>query len=394
MPYEDDLTDALRGAADLAPQPHLPAFVAGAAARGRAIRRRRRVAVSAASTAVALFALTAVAVFPRGGTAPAADQRVSRAFMERTVRALLPSGTVSDVHAAGLGEAGRPGVGPGVALVFDDGHGPTRLTLSTERMALPIDADTPGAECVTGDQPGECERTVRPDGTIVLVKQATERQEQPGRTWTAFATGPDGRRIRLDATVRGPVPEAGGTGVSITVPQMVDVVTSSAWGPVFEALVTPQYPKTAFSGLPADRIAGTAVTLLPAGVTAAVPEGRFGNGQSQLTLTGAGRTALLTLTAQRDGVITREAFESGVDPGSLVRTADGTSVVTREVRGDSDESLPVLSWAVEALHPDGTRVSVVQTAPGVWPDVPPLPGREVLTKEQLVTLAASPSWRG
>ncbi|MFD0568764.1 hypothetical protein ACFQ0T_04995 [Kitasatospora gansuensis] len=40
MPYEDDLTDALRGAAELAPQLQLSAFAAGAAARGRAIRRR------------------------------------------------------------------------------------------------------------------------------------------------------------------------------------------------------------------------------------------------------------------------------------------------------------------------------------------------------------------
>ncbi|MFJ5118066.1 hypothetical protein [Kitasatospora sp. NPDC088548] len=397
MPYEDDLANALRGAAELAPRPHLAAFAAGAAARGRVIRRRRRAAVLAVSTGMVLLALTAAAVLPGGGgggVAPAGEQPITGAFMERTVRTLLPPGTVSDAHGAGLGEVQPPQAGPQVVFVFDDGHGPTRLSLTTERVALPVDASTEGTECMTGDQPGECERTVRPDGTIVLVQSATGRPGSADRTRTVLATGPDGRRIRLDAVAGAPGQTATATDISITVPQMVAIVTSGDWDPVFGALVAPKYPKTAFSGLPAARIAETAVALLPQGVTATVPEGRFGDGQSDLTLAGRDRQAHLGLTAQRGAVITREAFESSVDPNSRVRTADGTSVVRREVQADSDENGPVLSWAVEALHPDGTRVSAVQTAPGVWPDVPPLPGREVLTMDQLVTLTASPTWRG
>ncbi|MFD0568765.1 hypothetical protein ACFQ0T_05000 [Kitasatospora gansuensis] len=348
------------------------------------------------TTAVALLSLTAVAVLPGDGDTlvPVAEQPVSGAFMERTVRTLLPPGTVSKVQTTGLAEARPPGTGPGLALTFDDGHGPTRIQLSTERMALPIDGNTQGTECVIGDQPGTCERLVLADRTIVLTRQLTERQGPVTGGRTVLATGPDGRQVRLDAFDDGPgQPDTGAEG-SLSVPQLVGIAISEAWDPVFRALDTPRYPKDAFSGLPAARIAAIAVPLLPAGTTAKIPEGRFADGRSELTLTGQGRQVVLDISAQHVGVITREAFEAGAAPGTVTHTADGTSVVRREVQPDSDLNGPVVSWAVEALHPDGTRVSAVQSVPGTWPDVPPLPGREVLTMDQLVALVAAPVWRG
>ncbi|MFJ9519947.1 hypothetical protein ACIRPK_17015 [Kitasatospora sp. NPDC101801] len=393
MSHEDDLAKALRGAAALAPQPSPPAFAAGAAARGRAIRRRRRAAALAGAAALALCTVTAVAVLPGAGggtTVASEDPSISAAFMEQTVRALLPPGQVAEVRASGVTKAKPFGEIAQIALTLDDGKGPTQLGLTTERVALPVDADTPGTECMAGIQHGTCERTVRPDGTILVVEQDSWVQAPVRRQWVVTATTTDGRRIRLEASL------AAGerTDSAVGVPQMIGIVTSSTWDPVFGAVTTPRYPKEAFSGLPAARIAATATALLPPGVTAKAPDGRFANGQTVLTLTGQDRQVVLNLGAQPKAMITREAFEAGADPSTLIRTADGTSVVRRESRADSDESGPVLSWSAEALHPDGTRVSVGQTAPGVWPDVPPLSGREVLTMDQLVAIAASPTWRG
>ncbi|MGW4650704.1 hypothetical protein [Kitasatospora sp. NPDC004289] len=389
MSYEDEFAQALRGAAASAPQSEPTALAAGAATRGRALRRRRRTVRLGVCAAVVASGLATAALLPGAGTVtPADDQPISAAFMERTVRSLLPPGSVTGIHGSGIGTRGFGSVGPTVALMLDVGHGPVQFSLTTERMPLPVDADTPGTECLTSGQPAVCTRTEGADGTIVLLQRTQDPGEAGGRKGLLLqTTTAEGRRIRLDLS--GQDPEA-----SLTVAQLTALATSPEWDPVFSALAVPGYPKSAFQGMPADRIAATGLALLPPGVTGKAAEGRFGNGEQRIALTGDGREAQLGLSVHLHDQITPQAFESGAQPGELTRAADGTAVIARRVRDNSDDTAPVKSWSVEALHADGTRVGLVQTGPGVWPDVPPMDGREVLSLDQLVAMAGSPAWRG
>ncbi|MFI5531332.1 hypothetical protein ACIA8O_22650 [Kitasatospora sp. NPDC051853] len=387
MSYEDELARALRGAADLAPRPEPAVLAAGAAARGRVLRRRRRAVRAGVCAAVVASALTTVALLPGSEPAPPAERpMVSAAFMELTVRALLPPGSVVEVLGSTGGRPDPHANGPMVELMLDDGHGPVRFSVSTERMALPVDADTPGAECPATRQAEQCVRTEGADGTIVLVQRAVERAEQGGRkTLVVQTTNREGRRVRLD--LAGQDPES-----SLTVDRLTEIATSPAWDPVFVGLAVPDRPKEDNLGMPADRIASTVRALLPAGVDGKAPEGRFANGEQWLALTGNGREARLTVSVHLRSPIRPEAFGRGEE--GLTRTADGASVLTRELRDDSDAKAPVTIRTVDVLHPDGTRVILSQSGPGVWPDLPPLEGREVLSLQQLVALAASPAWRG
>lgn len=388
MPFEEDLTVTLRGAADLAPDPRMIELATGAAERGRQLRRRRRARLLGGTAAVALLGLAATSLLPGGGITQQPgvlpSETINGAFMERTIASLLPPGQVTNVKGFGIGEMARGG--PSVSFLFDDGKGAGQVNLSTNRMALPIDQDTEGTECFDSSEFEGCIRTVLPDGSILVVMKQLGQMPKGSESWIVIATTPGGRQVRLDArnTVYGSPPLRADP--SLTVEQLTTVVTSEAWDPLFGQLATPGSGKPAVPGPAPARILETVEALLPPGARAerpAVEQRRSGSASLKVTLDGHTSGLFIAVMPKWEG--SAEGF-------GTTTTSDGVRLSVGERGISKSGGGPAVSWDVDALHPDGTRVIVTEGNSDANGPLP-LAGAEALTMDQLKAIATSPTWR-
>ncbi|MEU9129506.1 hypothetical protein AB0D08_15600 [Kitasatospora sp. NPDC048540] len=412
MTFEEDFSHALRDAAELSPDPPAVALARSAARIGHLRRQRRRaVLVTSSLAAVVLAGLTvAGAHLPGLKTTPSGGHRSDRItgpFMDRTIRALLPTGEVQESRAFGLGEVQAPGAGPLVSVVFDDGRGSAMVTLTTDRVALPITTKTNGTECWDSfSSPVEaCTRTPRPDGSVLLIQKLHPRDQYDVRTWMAVYTGADGHQIRVDET------NSRNAGLPLTrdAPplndeQLAALVTSRLWDPVFEEFTGPATPRPtapvtrAPARPPASaEVLAKATALLPAGVTAGDGGTQESEGTAHFPVTSQGRESTLAVTVtphwrEEDQDDPKTFFRGFADSGTLSTAADGTLVIVRVTGASKGSPEPALHWSVEALHPDGTMVQVNEwIGAKVWDAVP---GTPALTTDQLTALVTGPAWRG
>ncbi|KQV17545.1 MULTISPECIES: hypothetical protein [unclassified Kitasatospora] len=386
MPFEEDFTRTLRQAADLAPDPQMSQLAIGAAGRGRQLRYRRRARLLGGTAALAAVGLAATSFLPGGVTLqPSAlpSENISGAFMERTVASLLPPGQVTELKGFGTNDMSHGG--PGVSFLFDDGKGTGQVSLSTDRMALPIDQDTMGTECLALDLSEGCTRTVLPDGSILVVMKAREQQPKGARKSIVIATAPTGRQVRLDAfnTVHGSLPLRDEP--SLTVEQSTAVVTSEAWAPLFDQLTVPGSGRPTAPGPAPAKILTTIEALLPSGARLerpAVEQRPSGRADFKVTLDGHTSGLVVIVMPKWEGQ--REMFET--------TTPDGFSITTGERGMTKGGSGPAVFWDVDVLHPDGTRVLISES--NIDANGPqPLAGAEALTMDQLQAIAANPAWR-
>ncbi|GAA1233355.1 hypothetical protein GCM10009665_24550 [Kitasatospora nipponensis] len=412
MPFDDQFSRLLHEAAELAPDPP-GAVLAGSARRiGRRQAVRRRAAMAGSVAALALVGLAAAELAPgiggssRVSAAGARSGRITGAFMDDTLKSLLPPGQVTDDQGFGIGEMALPGIGPTATLKYDDGHGAGMVVLSTNRVPVPIVQGTEGTRCQDPfEAPVEgCVRTVRPDGSVLVIDRLGPRAPNVTRNWIAIYTGTDGRQVRVDeynATTAGPPLTRENPPLSAD--QLTAVVTSTAWNPVFEAFdPVPTGAPTAPAGSAAaspepSAILATVGHLLPPGVLSeagSTPQDTAG--QAHLRVTVEGRASLLQVTVfpqWQQGVDEhpRQTFESGAAPGTLLRTVDGSSVITTAVGASKGGGGPDLQWSVDVLHPDGTRVRVTEWNGANGYDFEP--GTPALTTDQLADVATASAWR-
>ncbi|GAA1952761.1 hypothetical protein [Kitasatospora viridis] len=400
MPSDDSITELLREAADLAPDTPGELLADAGERRGRRRTARRRAAVAGGAAVLAVAAVTAVQLRPGGDpVAPAGrpsttapELRPATAVLE----ALLPAGRITGQEALDYGT----GAGPTARLVFDDGHGGTLLELTTATVGLRLDEDAVGTQCPDPFMVpvASCTRTVRPDGSILVVEKSAPTAATPVSDWSAVYTGTDGRQVRLDEynspTAMPPLsrPEP-----ALTTDQLTTVVTSGSWNRLVAAarpVASP--PPGQAAGPVAPRPAAllaVADRLLPAGLqhdNGSTPQTT--TGQAHLTVTADGRTSVLVITVdprlEQGAGDPRRAFEGGVRPGQqLTRTADGSSVITTTTAADATAT----RVTVQAMLADGTGVTIAETNGSNGYDLQP--GRPVLTADQLTALATDPSWR-
>ncbi|MFG2824084.1 hypothetical protein ACGFX4_32220 [Kitasatospora sp. NPDC048365] len=405
--FEEEFAKALRNSAELAPDPPGEMLARVAEARGQARRGRRR-AASVAGAGVLGVALLASAghlglPFPGGDgdkVKPGGPRgRITGTYMSQTLRALLPAGGISDEQGYGIGQMAMPDMGPTAWLQFDDGQGSVQVNLSTDRVDLPIGADTRGTRCEDPyDTPIEsCDRTVRPDGSIVVVTKQLPRPPADERIWIAVYTGTDGRQVRLserDYQQNGT--SSGRTQMPLTPEQLTSVITSSTWDPLFEdfrrgATGRPAAPEPV-GAAPKDLLA-TLRQLLPNGVTPGEPGPQDTPDRAHLPVTVADRTGSLVVQIQPKWANTEKKRSSfGTESGQqdLVRAADGTVSVIRLTGTSKGQPEPVQYWEAEVLRPDGTLVTLAQVNSATWYGAKP--GTPVLTIEQLRAIALDPTW--
>ncbi|WP_431681445.1 hypothetical protein [Kitasatospora sp. KL5] len=394
MPVEENFTVALRSAAELAPEPNAFAFAQGAAERGVRRRRRRRAAVlTGAAAAVALLAAGSVpALRSDQGAAAQPWSTVTAEYMRDSLVSLLPGGRIT--NALGFtGEESSVRGGPSGVVEIETARGAGPITLSLDRISTPVTESSRGAHCFDPSERAteSCSRTVQPDGSVLMVNVLLPEQAGMGKTMIATYTHPDGRQVRIDSFNRSAQGEP-----PITGEQATAVLQSSAWDVGFGGVRVTDPPQPGVSTPPASALHGTVTGLLPAGAVAGPADGPGRPGTVRLEVTLEGRTSWLAVTVDphwqqggRDDP--RTVFESGRGP-ELTHTADGTAVVVRAERESDATDGPEVQWGAEALHPDGTRVTVSE-----WngPDARTfLPGTPALDLDRLKALATAPAWRG
>ncbi|MFJ9773245.1 hypothetical protein ACIRVF_18730 [Kitasatospora sp. NPDC101157] len=414
MPTEDDFDDAfadgfaraLRGAAELAPEPVQHTLAVQAEQRGRRRRRRRRTAVGAGLAVLVLAGaggFTALGGGPLGISGPATRPAPPRAEMSTRelitlVTDLLPKGTVKELNTDG--PAKLSGHTTGANLLFDDGSGASIVEFSAEWTNLRPDS---AAVCTDGFETPQdsCDRTVRPDGSVLVIDKLRNQNAKDGREWRVTWAAPDGRRVSFTefngqpATANRPEPPVADTA------RLTDLVTDPSWDRVFAALApVTDAPKPGDSPRPAPAASGPSNAELLAKLVPLLPAGaEVGNqdpGHAALTVTYQGRTSMLQVGADPASKLGRDELAT-MDRESLTplevreKRPDGTLVVTNRFGHGKSATNPVLYWSAAVHYPDGSQLWLSE-----WNGenrYTTRPGDPALGVDQLKAIATAPAWR-
>ncbi|MFD7450688.1 hypothetical protein [Kitasatospora sp. NPDC059827] len=413
MPSDDDafadaLTDgfarALRGAAELAPEPVHHALAAQAEQRGRRRRRNRR-AVLASCLAVLVLAGAGAFAAVRGGTSgpvgpvgppgPAlptmSDQELSALYTE-----LLPKGTVTGFTGRSRGAADPHQTG--TTLLFDDGAGASIVMFSAQRTDFKPEVSAVCMDPTVMPQ-DSCDRTVRPDGSVLVIDKLRSLHPENGREWRVTWAAPDGRRIEFieyngqPATANRPNPP-------LDAAQLTALVTSPAWDRIFATLrpadgtpgpaagLTPAPTATTPAG---PGLLAKLVPLLPAGAEVQSQDPEHG----ALIVALEGRTSRLVVSADPPSQRGRDEL-AGMDgelPTPLEvreKRPDGTVVVTNRFGDGKTATDPVLHWLAAVHYPDGSQVQISEG--NGENSYTYRPGDPALDTDRLKAIVTDPAW--
>ncbi|MFF7592193.1 hypothetical protein ACFZCK_32435 [Kitasatospora purpeofusca] len=427
--FEERFARELRGAATLAPDERLFALAAGAERLGRRRRNRRRAAV-AGGAALAVLAVGSVGAFTGGAGlgmfGPAAEPPMTGNDVVRLVADLLPPGAVTDATASTPGEA-DPSSDPHLALGlfnYDDGKGVSSIHYFVERGA-----QTPERAAVCIDpavRPKDsCDRTVRPDGSVLVIDKARDATFTGQREWRGVYARPDGTVIRLvefNGSQANPTREL----PPLDAAQLAAVVTAPEWGRVVAAIpANPNAPRPSGSERPpstatpsaAPPSTPTASTAPPSPGTAspapgeslpelaAVLAGLLPTGAKEVgrdaengavTVEYEGRTSRLTIhvePAGPRGIEFKKGAEEGTPTPLEVRQSlpDGSLVVMNQFGNGKSAVDPLLHWVAWVYYPDGRNILISEG--NGEDDHTYRPGQPALSVEQLRAMVMAPDWR-
>ncbi|MDH6138842.1 MULTISPECIES: hypothetical protein [Kitasatospora] len=394
--FDENLTQVLREAAELAPDVPGAALVDPAERRGRRLRARRRAALASGAAVLLAAGLTATALRPGGATAPVSaaastahsgvsDQSLDEHTVLATLSSLLPPGRFSDVNS-GL----ATGLGPAVSLDYDTGHAAARLQIATNRRPMPLTQWTNGTQCpdpfsvpIAG-----CSRSTQPDGSVLVV----ERQPADTPEGTAVVyTGADGRQLRISEapprTIAHPEDRL------LTDDQLAAVAASPMWAPSV-AKLTATDPKIGPEPTP-EQVVAAATRLLPTEATKVVDTSKqVTPGTGHLAVTLNGRTSMVSITVLPGfGKLAPDTIQKAFDEGArahgnLTHAQGGTSV-SIDSNGSGDTAT-THGAQVDTLTTAGTRVTVAEwNGPNGYTYTG---GPLALTTDQLTAIALGTDW--
>lgn len=424
--FEQALPGALNAVVDTFPA-YDPEVIARGVARGKRIRRVRRIRIGAAACAMAVTVVGVGVVLDRAletdasaasrptlpdGDMPSAGP-VTGNQMIAVLESLLPAkGKVSEVSGGGtqLTPQDPPLISrnPFAQLVYTDSGGSTGIRVMLTRP-VPDSPESRMADCGAADerQPyDECIGHRQPDGSkLTVAKTDGDGSGEPGqRHWRVILDRPDGGRVWLDAFAGGARDQridtnAGGVGVGrdprLTVDQLTKIVTDPRWARGAAALPTPDR-----------RVLGVLESVLPAGLDIAA-KGEVSYGATVVLRDGQGLTSVSASVR-----MTADPLEScaGIADCRTRTLPDGsTTFAARQPVGNAPPEF--LQWRVAIRRPDGRTVQVNAgntAGPGLIlindDDYPGLvfqgsPGTRkpsrvepALTLDQLEAMAADPRW--
>ncbi|WP_327073000.1 hypothetical protein OG196_11545 [Kitasatospora purpeofusca] len=406
--FEERFARELRGAATLAPDERLFALAAGAERIGRRRRNRRRAAV-AGGAALAVLTVGSVGVFAGGPgpglLGPAAEPPMTGDDVVRLVAGLLPPGAVTDARGTTPGDtvgSNDPQLAMGL-FNHDDGKGVSLIHYFVERGAR-----TPGqaAVCNPPVAPEDsCDRSVRPDGSVLLIEKASDPKFAGQRTLRGVYATPDGTVISLvefNGSQANPTREL----PPLDAAQLAAVVTAPEWGKVVAAIpANPNAPKPSAPTAPpspgtASPAPGESMPELAAVLAGLLPTGAKEVGRDAengaVTVEYEGRTSRLTIhvePAGPRGISFKKGAEEDTPTPLEVRQSlpDGSLVVMNQFGNGKGSVDPLLHWVARVYYPDGRNILISEG--NGEDDHTYRPGQPALSVEQLRAMVMAPDWR-
>ncbi|MEU3493457.1 hypothetical protein [Kitasatospora cineracea] len=406
MPTDDELASALSraldGAAGLTPEAAHGQLAAGARRAGLRRQRRRRAAVAGA---LAVLVLGAAGGFASGGHLPFASPapaapgpaRMSEQRFDELLTQLLPPGKLEPMGRAWTG--GRSPHEMGSMLTFDDGAGASMIQITVQYTADPVDR----VGCMDAFQvPSDgCDRTVLPDGSVLVVDKLRSQSVADLREWRGVWAAPDGRQVHLTEYNGQPsVPSR--PAPPMTEEQLTAAVASPLWAEAFAALTpvagTPDATVSAdahpspTSTETANALLDKLAALLPTGTATADRDAAH----TRLAVTTDGRRSSLT-------VVFTPPSQRGLDdlaglpqrpPTPLeVRepVAGGGTVVVNAFGNGKTATDNLLHWTVTVYYPDGAQLLLNEWNGEQFYDTKT--GVPALDLAALKAIALSPAWR-
>ncbi|MFE5326904.1 hypothetical protein ACFRCG_11000 [Embleya sp. NPDC056575] len=424
--FEQALPEALNAVVDTFPA-YDPEVIARGVARGKRIRRTRRIRIGAAACAMAVTVVGVGVVLDRAleTDASAASRRtlpdgempsagpVTGNQMIAVLESLLPAkGKISEVSGGGSQPTPQDppliSRNPFAQLVYTDSGGSTGVRVMLARPA-PDSPESRIADCgaVDGRRPyDECTTRRQPDGSkLSVAKTVNGMSGAPGqRHWRVVLDRPDGGRVSLDAFSggardqwTGDNPDGVGVGRDprLTLDQLTGIATDARWVRGIDALPTPDR-----------RMLGVLQSVLPAG-TDVTAKGESGQGATVVIRDGKGLTNLSASVRMTAGPL--ESCAGIADCRTKTLPDGSTTFAARQPVGNGPPEF--VQWRVAIRHPDGRTVQVDAgntAGPGLVlinsDDYPGLvfqgsfsknkPSRvePALTLDQLEAMAADPRW--
>ncbi|WP_126636625.1 hypothetical protein [Embleya hyalina] len=424
--FEQALPGALNAVVDTFPA-YDPEVIPRGVARGKRIRRVRRIRIGAAACAMAVTVVGVGVVLDRAmeTDASAASRRtlpdgegpsawpVTGNQMIAALESLLPAkGKVSEVSGGGsqLTPQDPPLIGrnPFAQLVYTDSGGSSGIRVMLARPA-PDSPESRIADCGAVDERrpyDECTTHRQPDGSKLSVAKTVKGMSgAPGqRHWRVILDRPDGGRVSVDAFSggardqwTGDNPNGVGVGLDprLTVDQLTRIATDARWIRGIDALPTPDR-----------RVLGVLQSVLPAG-TDITAKGESAHGATVVLRDGKGLTNLSASVRMTAGPL--ESCAGIADCRTRTLPDGSTTFAARQPVGNAAPEF--VQWRVAIRHPDGRTVllnagnnarpeSVVinhDDYPGIVMEAnlrQPKTSRTEpgLTLDQLEAIAADPRW--
>lgn len=410
MPFEDDLSDALRRTGEeFTPDRH--ALVTAGEKRGRRLVARRRAAVVGGSV-LALAVIGAGSAYTAGlfvaagasgtqtvaappplprkgkgtGTGAVPADRMAAVF-----KRLLPKGQLSDVEARGTDD--EPG--PGVSGVYDDGYGKAAIGVSLTRTdpAGRSAADVlkcPDKNFVEHDA---CEVDMLPDGGRIQLFKGYEYPDrrEPTKLWRATLVTPEGYQVDVQEWN---APAEKGAKVSrvdppLSVSQLKEFAISTLWRPALSDLpAAGAEPQTPLAPVTVADAGVILESLLPqSGLTVT---GRGGSGDYGYVVLDDGKGASFVQVNAQQGMGPLLAGRFGAADATTL--PDGTKVVVEQQPGEKGGA-DVVMWTVDTLRPNGLRVVISAFNSGSQ-NKAATRKEPALTMEELRRIALDPKWAG
>ncbi|MFC9267634.1 hypothetical protein ACFTXJ_07690 [Streptomyces zhihengii] len=419
MPFEDEIGDALRRTGETMTPADRLRLVEGGTARGR-----RKLAVRRATVAGSVLALAVVgvggghaagllgggadradgraAVAAEGGTRqsgptspPAgAEGAVTAEQMLRTLTDLLPAGDLAGKDGRGSAKEGSSA--PYASVVFDDGGGAARISLSLGRIdpggeSAASMVTCPSKALVDFD---ECRQETLSDGSRYLFVQGYVHDRDRGaKQWRSTLLTPAG--VLIDASEYN-APEEKGAAVTradppLTPARMKSLVTADEWDPIAaayqaEAGAPPEAGAGGPGGPSGEKTVAALTGLLPSGLEVTDRGGE--PGYAYVVVDDGKGASFVQINVQPGMSDLAGDFAGGttLPDGTLLReTQDGDP--------DQKGGTGSVGWTVDTLRPDGLRVVIMAfNAPAQGQNASR--AEPALTMAQLKGIVLDPVWTG
>ncbi len=345
---------------------------------------KRRVGI----TAALLCSIGVVSYAVVGGPSMRTSNNVSHVSGEDMVLLLkeaLPRGKVS--NEGGAGARGNKG-GPSAYLVFDDGQGPSFISVHLGRTLSGFGTDCPNRS----DNPYSiCIRKERSDGGVLVIDQGYVDPLNPSGTklWSAALTTRDGGKVIVsELNSSSPTGDsASRLDPPLNSTMLERIATSGAWASILASLPAPSAAPAPPSVpvLTKRTILETLEHEVPAGMRITKESGPE-KGYVEVSLDDGRGANLVTVSVQRWKIKDPRIVQlfQGAE-----RKANGTLVVNRKVPVSEDGN--VERWEADTLRPNGIRVLITQSnayAYGLPASRKTLP----LRMSQLTSIALRKAW--